>query len=83
MFKSLENLEKITAHSIMELLHYDNTEINQLKLVETLPNADSPPTKNVFVLNAKNPHWYVNYIFEFSAKFSLKKNYLISNFMFL
>jgi hypothetical protein len=57
----------------MELLHYDNTEVNQLKLVEKLPNANSPPTKNVFVLNAKNPNWYVNYILQFSAKFSLKK----------
>lgn len=58
MYKSLENLEKISSKSIMNLLHYESTETNQLKLVEKLENSFSPPTKSLFIIDESNKNWY-------------------------
>ena len=58
MYKSLENLEKISSQSIMNLLRYESPDVNQLKLVEKLHNSFSPSVKNLFRIDENNQNWY-------------------------
>ena len=42
----------------MNLLHYQNSDSNQLKLVETLPNSFSSPVKTLFTIDDNHQNWY-------------------------
>ncbi|XP_054164491.1 alpha-mannosidase 2-like [Oppia nitens] len=58
MFKSLENLEKISAQSIINLLHYETNDLNELKFVDKLPNSYTPSVKTVFTIDNNDQIWY-------------------------
>lgn len=58
MYKSLENLEKITSQSIMNLLHHEMPDSNALKLVDKLPNSFATPTKSLFRIDSNTQIWY-------------------------
>lgn len=64
MLNSLDNLEKITAHSLMKILNYTNIQNVNFQLTEKFTQIDSPPSK--IVLNFQNNE-QIYYIVAFNS----------------